>query len=789
MTAGAVAIERGGWGGRQRETGLLYDSVSESAAEWTANVDRIRRSPVRLLERMQMLSEDKYKEQRELLVGELGGEFGKCVQADQLSERQVAFLQRTLESPNETLHRKAVAAIAVRAADHTQGLSDPDLIGTTIREVAETISWGVGRYWSRAALERPRVTSADNPLAGDRERLSVAEIRQAFREEYISMPLSKGRKAFLMVAAGMLGFVGVSAFDLLLRGHGADGVQDITSTADASDSIPKVAGVSGGAATIDTSGHSNPTIVRVNTALQRIGNAIANAPVIGRWVQSEAAERAVTGVVGFVDGKAAPAEAAGAVTNIHTVKRGDSVLGLALKYNVSVEALVRANSGLIDPNNLDHIEIGWELNIPGSSGVEAASTPDSSGGQLISSVVEVQNASAGGVHTVKRGQTLSEIAWDYGVSERVMIEANSWLTERMRPNGVVILHYGVGGDVLKVPNRTLGDTLVAAGEWVVQKATNLATAVSQWRPYSSAYAAADWGGDVGGSAYVRTAYGWQINMNWLGEGDKEAAKKVNLDAIARREGYNNWEILVEEKGAAAAEDENGIVTITFSPKAEASPTAVPTPPPGVEAVVRATPGGFGLYIGGELISYWDEDMNMWVPADSAQELEGGETSNPAAFLRTENAFESFMTAYGIIIPIGGKDGFSAEQAESIRTAVSETVSYSSEIADAVEEARVRFIKRGDFSNHTAETAFSGGQWGMAMTDYENIPQYVFDNYGDQNVATSTFLHELARLVMEAREEDGRYNHEAVQRLEQELIDSLPDKNREIVRAVTLLAQE
>ena len=82
------------------------------------------------------------------------------------------------------------------------------------------------------------------------------------------------------------------------------------------------------------------------------------------------------------------------------VKPGDTISGLADRYGVSVERLMRAN-GI---RNSNHVEVGQTLRLPiGARGVVRA-------GQRR--------------HTVQGGDTLGGIAAQYRVSERDLIAIN-----------------------------------------------------------------------------------------------------------------------------------------------------------------------------------------------------------------------------------------------------------------------------------------------------------------------------------------------------------------------------
>ena len=84
-----------------------------------------------------------------------------------------------------------------------------------------------------------------------------------------------------------------------------------------------------------------------------------------------------------------------------TVKPGDTISGLADRYGVSVNSLLKAN-GIRDSN---HVEVGQTLRLPsGARGVVSA-------GQ--------------GRHSVQSGDTLGGIAAQYRVSERDLIAINN----------------------------------------------------------------------------------------------------------------------------------------------------------------------------------------------------------------------------------------------------------------------------------------------------------------------------------------------------------------------------
>ena len=84
----------------------------------------------------------------------------------------------------------------------------------------------------------------------------------------------------------------------------------------------------------------------------------------------------------------------------YVVKEGDTLFSIARQYGVTVDSLAQANN-ISDPSTL---YVGQELVVP------RATTSRSSGGTRI--------------HVVQPGETLSEIAAQYGVSAEAIMQAN-----------------------------------------------------------------------------------------------------------------------------------------------------------------------------------------------------------------------------------------------------------------------------------------------------------------------------------------------------------------------------
>ena len=104
---------------------------------------------------------------------------------------------------------------------------------------------------------------------------------------------------------------------------------------------------------------------------------------------------------------------------VHVVQRGETLSGIAWRYGTSVNAIMRAN-GL---TNRNFIWVGQRLTIPGSGG------GGSSGGG---------GGSGGGVHVVRPGENLTQIARRYGTTVSAIANANGirntsfiWVGQRL----------------------------------------------------------------------------------------------------------------------------------------------------------------------------------------------------------------------------------------------------------------------------------------------------------------------------------------------------------------------
>jgi LysM repeat protein len=95
----------------------------------------------------------------------------------------------------------------------------------------------------------------------------------------------------------------------------------------------------------------------------------------------------------------------------YVIKWGDTLSGIAWKHGVSVNCLIRAN-GIVNPNR---IYKGHKIFIPCDCTCGSCGKPCTGGGC----------APVHGVyHTVRYGETLSGIAWRYGVRMWSIVQAN-----------------------------------------------------------------------------------------------------------------------------------------------------------------------------------------------------------------------------------------------------------------------------------------------------------------------------------------------------------------------------
>lgn len=155
----------------------------------------------------------------------------------------------------------------------------------------------------------------------------------------------------------------------------------------------------------------------------------------------------------------------------HVVKAGETLTTIAAQYGVNFLTLVEVN-GLESPDNL---AAGTELLIPGV--VAPTSNADTTGGATTSQGGAAGTAPTGVTHIVQPGETLSTIAADYGIDAASLATANNLTNPNMLRVGQQLFIPGVTQQQA-IAARGVRHT-VASGESLSQIAQNYGVTVAQ----------------------------------------------------------------------------------------------------------------------------------------------------------------------------------------------------------------------------------------------------------------------------------------------------------------------
>jgi lysozyme len=157
----------------------------------------------------------------------------------------------------------------------------------------------------------------------------------------------------------------------------------------------------------------------------------------------------------------------------YVVEVGDTLSSIAARYNVKPGTLIEVNN-ILDPNNL---AVGTPLLIPGyvsTAGQNTDSTAGSSDGTQTGDAGTTAGSTAAGdsvEHVVQPGESLGQIAAEYGIDPVALADANN-IT-----NGNLIRV----GQRLVIPGVTARDALEARGErHIVQSGESLSMIAAQY---------------------------------------------------------------------------------------------------------------------------------------------------------------------------------------------------------------------------------------------------------------------------------------------------------------------
>ena len=111
----------------------------------------------------------------------------------------------------------------------------------------------------------------------------------------------------------------------------------------------------------------------------------------------------------------------------HTIQPGETLYGLMKRYDVTVEAICKANPGLSESN----FRSGQVIIIPAAD--KTADLPIIQSDQPASQSVVIPQQSYRDIHKVKRRETIYSICREYGITEEELIAANPEMkTEKLK---------------------------------------------------------------------------------------------------------------------------------------------------------------------------------------------------------------------------------------------------------------------------------------------------------------------------------------------------------------------
>lgn len=137
-------------------------------------------------------------------------------------------------------------------------------------------------------------------------------------------------------------------------------------------------------------------------------------------------------------------------SGVHTVRRGENLYRIALRYGLTTQALAAAN-GVV---NVNQVYVGQRLVIPGAGDTSPAPAP-------------APPPASGQMHVVQRGETLSAIARRYGLSMWALAQANGLSNPSFIYVGQVLRFSGAGSpSPSPAPVPPSPPPASASGRWI-----------------------------------------------------------------------------------------------------------------------------------------------------------------------------------------------------------------------------------------------------------------------------------------------------------------------------------
>ena len=199
---------------------------------------------------------------------------------------------------------------------------------------------------------------------------------------------------------------------------------------------------------------------------------------------------------------------------VHVVQPGDTLYRIALRYGVSVAAIVQAN-GISNPNM---IRVGQQLVIPGGTPPSGTPTPTATP----TATPTTPSQPSGGVHIVQPGDTLYRIALRYGVSVAAIVQANNISNPNMIRVGQQLVIPGAGAAPAPAPTPVPGGSVSGGFELGGQTHTLgnpdlMKRAGMTWVKYQIAWAPGMPASDVAGRIQAGHSQGFKVLLSVVGQ--------------------------------------------------------------------------------------------------------------------------------------------------------------------------------------------------------------------------------------------------------------------------------